>query len=283
MTGEAIAAALEAAGGGVLVLVVEALGSTPREAGAAMLITRGGSCGTVGGGRVEHECTRLARAMLAGAEPPQATESFALGPGLDQCCGGHMTLALVRLSRLDAARFRAGGPVALWPGGPVWQGEAAARPVIVYGAGHVGTALMRALAPLPFALRWVDARIGVATAVEGVACLETPLPEAEAGKAPPGAMHLVMTHSHALDLEIVAAALAGDAAFVGLIGSATKRATFRRKLRARGMADAVIARLSCPIGLPGLRDKRPAVIAASVAAQLVMVDAALAAERRGAA
>jgi xanthine dehydrogenase accessory factor len=283
MTGSEIAAALEAAGGGVLVLVTEALGSTPREAGAAMLVTRDSLHGTVGGGRVEHEATRLARAMLAGTHAAQASESFALGPDLDQCCGGRMTLALARLGALDAARFRAGGPVALWPGGPVWRGEASPRPVIVYGAGHVGAALVRALVPLPFALRWVDPRIGIATAIDSVACIETPLPEAETAKAPPDAMHLVMTHSHALDLEIVATALAREAAFVGLIGSATKRATFRRKLRARGLDDAAIGRLTCPIGLPGLHDKRPAIIAASVAAQLVLLNVECAAAHRGAA
>jgi xanthine dehydrogenase accessory factor len=96
-------------------------------------------------------------------------------------------------------------------------------------------------------------------------------------------MHVVMTHSHAVDLEIVAAALARPSAFVGLIGSATKRATFLRRLRQRGLSEAQCARLTCPIGLPGLRDKRPAVIAASVAAQLVVEDAALAHRARGAA
>lgn len=283
MTGDEIAAALEAAGVGVLVLVTEALGSTPREAGTAMLVTRNVLHATIGGGRVENEAMQHARAMLAGNEAAQATRSFALGPDLDQCCGGHMTIALARLGALDAARFRAGGPVALWPGGPVWRDEASKRPITVYGAGHVGAALVRALAPLPFALRWVDPRIGIAPAIEGVPCVETPLPEGEAAKAPPDTMHLVVTHSHALDLEIVATALAREAAFVGLIGSSTKRATFLRKLRARGLDDTALAHLTCPIGLPGLRDKRPAVIAASVAAQLVMLDTQLAAVHRGAA
>jgi xanthine dehydrogenase accessory factor len=191
---------------------------------------------------------------------------------------------MVRLSGLDAARFTAGGPVALWPDGPVWYDAPPRRPVLVYGAGHVGAALVRALTPLPFVLRWIDARADVITnPPRGVTVVETPLPEAEAHAAPPGAMHLVLTHSHALDLEIVAAALTQGAAFVGLIGSATKRATFGRKLRGRGVPEAALGRLTCPIGLPGLRDKRPAVIAASVAAQLLQVDSALAAQRQGAA
>ena len=284
MTGAEIARALRAGEGGVLVLVAEALGSTPREAGAAMLVTATATHGTIGGGSVEHRAMRLARAMLAGKAPAQAEETFALNPTLDQCCGGRVTLGLVRLTALDAARFTAGGPVALWPDGPVWHDAPPPRPVLIYGAGHVGAALVHALGPLPFALRWIDARAGaLADAPPGVTAIETPLPEAEASKAPPEAMHLVLTHSHALDLEIVAAALARGAAFVGLIGSATKRATFGRKLRARGLPEAALARLTCPIGLPGLRDKRPAVIAASVSAQLLQIDAALATQRQGAA
>ena len=278
MTGADIAMALEAAGTAVLVVVTEALGSTPREVGAPMLVTGTGQHGTIGGGTVEHRCQALARAMLRGGERHRL-ETFPLGPTLDQCCGGRMTVALVRLTADDAGRFRGTGQVALWLGGPVLDPAPAPRPVIVYGAGHVGTALVRALAPLPFALRWVDGRAGVAPAVEGLRCIETPLPEAEAA----GAMHLVMTHSHAVDLEIVAAALASDAAFIGLIGSATKRATFLRRLRARGIAEARLSALTCPIGLPGLRDKRPAIIAASVAAQLIQYDAALALAARGAA
>jgi xanthine dehydrogenase accessory factor len=155
--------------------------------------------------------------------------------------------------------------------------------VLVYGAGHVGAAVVRALAPLPFAIRWIDARAGLAAdPPPGATVVETPLPEAEAAAAPREAFHLVLTHSHALDLEIVAAALARGAAFVGLIGSATKRATFRRKLAARGLPEASLAALTCPIGLPGLRDKRPAVIAASVAADLLLRDAAAARAERAA-
>jgi xanthine dehydrogenase accessory factor len=221
--------------------------------------------------------------MLTGG-PATAVEVFSLGPALDQCCGGRMSIALARLGAHDAPRFTAGGPVALWPDGPVFREAPALRPVLVYGAGHVGTALVRALAPLPFAVRWIDARPGAfPEAPPGVACVETPLPEAETTRAAPEAMHVVLTHSHALDLEIVAAALAREAAFVGLIGSATKRATFLRRLRARGLPESAVARLTCPIGLPGLKDKRPAVIAAAVAAQLLQTDAALAQRRQGAA
>ena len=279
MTGAEIAARLREEGRAVLVMVAEARGSTPREAGAAMLVAPGGASGTIGGGTVEHRVIEAARAMLADPAPEPLAQDVPLGPDLDQCCGGRVTVALAPLAAADAGRFEA-GRAALWAGGPVWAEPPRPRPALIYGAGHVGRALVSALTPLPFALRWIDARPGTLDAApQGVATVETPLPEAEAEAAPPGALHVVLTHSHALDLEIVAAALAGRPGFVGLIGSATKRATFLRKLRARGLGEDRLARLTCPIGLPGLRDKRPAVIAASVAAQLLTIEAAAAAER----
>lgn len=279
MTGAQAAAALARAGRGVMALIVEVRGSAPRDAGAAMLVTAEGQLGSVGGGTVEWRALETARATLADASPAPATVEFPLNPALDQCCGGRIRLAFAPLAATDAPRFAGGGPVALWTGGPVWTPDPPRRAVHVYGAGHVGAALVRALAPLPFALRWIDARAGVlADPPPGVETVETPLPEAEAARAP-DALHLVMTHSHAVDLEIVAAALAAGAGYVGLIGSATKRATFLSKLRARGLAEARLAALACPIGLAGLRDKRPAVIAASVAADLLLREAAVAAHR----
>ena len=290
-----IRAAVGREGCAVLVLVSAARGSAPREAGAAMLVTTGGTLGTVGGGAVEHRAAEIARAMLSGTAEPCAEVEFPLGPAIDQCCGGRMRLAFARLTshdlpRLESARQVSGGlPLpgrgprrggALWPGGPVFVEPAPDRQAVVYGAGHVGRALVAALSPLPFRTVWADARAGAcAGAPPGVEAHETPLPEAVAGAAEPDAMHVVLTHSHALDLEIVAAVMAREFGFCGLIGSATKRALFRRKLAERGIARTAIDRLTCPIGLPGLRDKRPAVIAASAAAQLLQVDAALAARR----
>jgi xanthine dehydrogenase accessory factor len=267
-TGAEIAEALRAAGQAVLVMIVEARGSAPRGAGAAMLVCETATLGTIGGGATEHAAIQAARAML-GAGAPE-TRDYPLGPALDQCCGGYLRVAFAPLRAADAARFET-GEAALWPGGPVWREGPPPRPALIYGAGHVGRALVAALAPLPFALRWIDARAGAtAGAPPGVAAIETPLPEAEAAAAPPGAFHVILTHSHALDLEIAAAALAARPGFVGLIGSATKRATFARKLRDRGLDPAG---LTCPIGLPGLSDKRPAVIAASAAADLLLRDA----------
>lgn len=275
-------------GRAAVVLVAEARGSTPREAGAAMLVTATGAHGTIGGGTVERRAIERARAMLAAATPGHATPGhemadFPLGPALDQCCGGHMRLAFAVFGAADLPRLRAArGALPLWEGGPVLADAGAGRTVLVYGAGHVGRSLIRALAPLPFTLRWIDDRLGAFPddAPDGVETVATPLPEAEARAAPADAFHVVLTHSHALDLEIVAAVMErGDFGFLGLIGSATKKATFLRRLGQRGIPESRLARLVCPIGVPGLRDKRPEVIAASTAAQLLQTDAATASQR----
>ncbi|HUF88004.1 MAG TPA: xanthine dehydrogenase accessory protein XdhC [Thermohalobaculum sp.] len=287
-----LVAAVEREGRAAVVLVAGARGSVPREAGAAMLVTASGARGTIGGGAVEHRAIGQAREMLNCTSPlhdppPQggrearkatAVQEISLGPALDQCCGGHMRLAFAVLDVADLPRLRAArGTLALWEGGPVVVEDAPGRPVLVYGAGHVGRALVRALSPLPFAVRWIDARRdGFPEAVpEGVETLATPLPEAAARAAPGEALHVVLTHSHALDLEIVTSVLErGEFGFLGLIGSATKRRVFLRRLRERGVPEARLARLTCPIGVPGVRDKRPEVIAAAVAAQLLQVSAA---------
>jgi xanthine dehydrogenase accessory factor len=290
--------AVEREGRAVVVMVAEAKGSVPREAGAAMLVTGSGVMGTIGGGAVEHRALAVVREMLAavGADsaplpnpPPSGGRGhlsggrrcpleglildFPLGPALDQCCGGHMRVAFSVFGADDLERLRgAPGELELWPGGPVLAEAPALRQVLIYGGGHVGAALVRALAPLPFAVRWVDARLGAFPAAipAGVETVTTPLPEAEAKAAPADALHVVLTHSHALDLEIVAAVLErGAFGFLGVIGSATKKALFLRRLRERGIPEGRLARLTCPIGVPGVRDKRPTVIAATVAVQLL--------------
>lgn len=259
-----------AAAGPVVVAVLESVkGSTPRESGAFMVVTATATLGTIGGGEAERQTVEAARAMLqAGAEATPRRLTFPLGPTLDQCCGGHMTVAL---AVLDAPPTR---PFALFPGGPV-VADPPRRPVIVYGAGHVGAALVTALAPLPFRVDWVDARAeALWEAPAPFPCRRVAIPETVAAAAPADAFHVVMTHSHALDLEIVAAVLAHPFAYLGLIGSATKRAIFIRRLHERGLDTA---RLTCPIGLAEVRGKEPSVIAASVAAQLIAVDRAPAA------
>jgi xanthine dehydrogenase accessory factor len=158
-----------------------------------------------------------------------------------------------------------------------------ARAVYLFGAGHVGRALALAVAPLPFAVRWIDSRRDAfpAHAPANVALVFAPEPAAELAGAPDRALIVVMTHSHAVDLEIVAAALSSERfGFVGLIGSSTKRARFLSQMRAAGLSQASLARLVCPIGVPGLESKDPAVIAASTAAQLLIVSERLESEGR---
>ena len=150
--------------------------------------------------------------------------------------------------------------------------------LLLFGAGHVGRALVRALAPLPFRITWIDSRGGAfpPDAPPQVETIVSASPPAEVASAPPDTLYLVMTHSHPLDLEICAQVLRrGDFAFLGLIGSDTKRARFASRLRAIGTPPHLLSRLTCPIGIPGIGSKEPAAIAAAVAAQLLIV-----AERR---
>ncbi len=248
-----------------VLLVTEVQGSTPQEAGAAMLLHAGGSVGTIGGGRAEHEALMVARALLD-AGKGQKMLDIALNADSDQCCGGRMHIAVAVISHSVPS-----GDVALWPGGPVLRDGPARRQVFVYGAGHVGRALVQSLSALPFRTTWCDARPGLMEPSSGVHTRETPLPEAVVAEAEDDAFHVVLTHSHALDLEIVSAVLARDYGYCGLIGSQSKRAVFARRLAERGVQSEG---LSCPMGLPGLRDKRPAVIAVSVAADLLARDRA---------
>lgn len=259
---------LLAAHGKVAVAVVaEAKGSAPRDAGTLMAILPDQVVGTVGGGTVEHRVIQLARTMLAKGGAP-VSHSFPLGPDLDQCCGGHM--------RIEIGLANPVGNL-IWPGGPAFPMLPTRRPVILYGAGHVGQAVLHALSPLPFHVTMVDQRPDAVPTNDHH--LVTPLPEAVAEAATGDTFHLVFTHSHAIDLEIVSMVLSSTFGFCGLIGSATKRAVFERRLAERGVAPETIAKLTCPIGLPLLKDKRPEVIAASVAAQMLLRDQELRGQR----
>lgn len=257
------------------VLITRARGSTPREAGAAMLVTAHGIHGTIGGGTLEWGAVARARTLLAGGEMPGEAPvdlEMPLGPVLGQCCGGHVSL---RIERADARVLREIEAAE--------QAEQAAMPlVLMFGAGHVGQALARALAPLPLRLRWIDGRLEeFGSAIpDGVEAVVTDAWEREIGYAPSDAACLVLTHSHALDARITAAALErGDFAYVGLIGSRSKRRRFERAFREIGLPPERVARLVCPIGDRGVRDKRPAVIAALAAAELVEVFATHTAQR----
>lgn len=251
----------------VLVSVRTTEGSVPREAGTWMAVLAGRLLGTVGGGHLEHEAIELARAALAGTAPLPAERRFALGPSLGQCCGGVMHLGFERVEPRGAAaiveRLRV---------------EQAARrmPVALFGGGHVGRAIVRALEPLPVRVHWIDSRdeIFPGALPDHVRTDHSAPVEAAVRELDAGSRVLVMSFSHAEDLEIVAACLKrlrerDDLPFVGLIGSRTKWATFRHRLEARGYGAHELGRITCPIGVPGVVGKEPAVIAAAVAAQLM--------------
>jgi xanthine dehydrogenase accessory factor len=284
-----------------LVTVIATQGSTPRDTGTRMIVCADGFAGSIGGGQLEFQEIARARTMLAA--PPagawqRSVHRVILGPDAGQCCGGvvdvlhEMYGATERavLARLEPAAFVVHP---LQPGKPIFATSSAQDalnndaheqsfaapladtrpPVLIYGGGHVAAALETTLAALPFAVHvMVDA-----ASADGVTAACMPRSSqvvqdlvAVATAAPANANHLIMTHSHDLDYDICAALLArDDTAFVGLIGSATKRARFVQRLERAGMTRAALARLVCPIGIDSVRGKEPAVIAVSVAAQLL--------------
>jgi xanthine dehydrogenase accessory factor len=255
-------AAWLAAEPGVLVSVRATQGSVPREAGTWMAVFAGRVLGTVGGGHLEHEAIALARAALGGA-PLDAERRFALGPSLGQCCGGVMQLGFEHVEPAGAEALCARLAAAQ---------EAKRLPVAIFGGGHVGRAIVRALLPLPVRVHWIDSRdeIFPADLPPHVQAEHSAPVEAAVRELLPGSRVLVMSFSHAEDLEIVAACLKrDDLPFIGLIGSRSKWAAFRHRLEARGFAAAAIARVTCPIGVAGVVGKEPEVIAAAVAAQLM--------------
>ncbi len=245
-----------------LVTVESTQGSAPREAGAWMAVFADRTVGTIGGGHLEHQAIAEARRGLAGLSLAPS-QRYALGPALGQCCGGVVHLGFEVVGRRHAEVLR--------------QRLAPVRyPVALFGGGHVGHALARVLAPLPFALAWIDSRDGVFPAdPPGDAVCEhsDPVQMAVPGLAP-GSRVLIMSFSHAEDLDVLAACLRrqrerGDLPFIGLIGSRTKWATFSARLRERGFTQPELAHVTCPIGVPGIQGKEPEVVAVAVAAQLL--------------
>ncbi len=240
----------------VLVSVAQARGSVPRDAGASMLVAADAIAGTIGGGQLEWIAMEHARAMLDGktAEPRL---DIPLGPEIGQCCGGHVSLdfAVLDAGRVDALERGAGEPPPR---------------VLIFGAGHTGKALARALALAPVEPVLIDTRDEALAGLGEIETRHVALPEAEVAGAPPATAFVVMTHEHSLDFLITGAALArSDAAYVGMIGSATKRAVFASWLRDSDYADDLIDRLVCPIGGTAVRDKRPEIIAALTAAEVL--------------
>jgi xanthine dehydrogenase accessory factor len=293
----------------ILVHLVELKGSGPREAGAQMLVTETATAGTIGGGELEHTATLKARELLQSGGA--GLLRLALGPELNQCCGGSVTLAFESFAPADLAWLKklmraaeeptpvfrtvrlddAGGLRRDWSeeGG---QREAAfvatlagsraiirerinppAQALWLFGAGHVGRAIAYSVAPLGFAFTWIDGRGGQFPEPPpvGVKCLALAMPELTVDEAPPDTVFAVMTHSHPLDEAICEAVLRrDDFAYLGLIGSATKRARFVKRLGEAGISREQLERLVCPIGFSDIESKEPAAIAASFAADLLM-------------
>lgn len=281
--------------GRVTRVVIAALrGSSPREVGAAMLVWKDGQSGTIGGGALEFEAAQAARAGARGIS------QHALGPDLGQCCGGAVTLlsedynteSVAALNKAVIARAvgaacdlplsvkrllaqaRAQGiapETQLLDGWMIEPVHHAARPVWIWGAGHVGRALVNVLAPMPdLAITWVDTATDRFPEVvpDGVTVVPAAKPGELVRHAPVNAEHLILTYSHALDLELCHRMLGHQFAFVGLIGSATKKARFRSRLAALGHTPERINDITCPIGDPSL-GKHPQMIAVGVGAALL--------------
>ncbi|MEP9399573.1 xanthine dehydrogenase accessory protein XdhC [Mesorhizobium sp. KR2-14] len=262
---------LDTAQAAALVEVTEAKGSTPRETGTRMLVSPQAIFGTIGGGQLEFMAIDRARQMLAGSSPsaPRAdlsregvTLDIPLGPEIGQCCGGRVGLTIRPVEEALRAELIAQAKA----------DDAASPHVYVFGGGHVGHAMAAAFALLPVQAVVVETR---ADALEGmpdaVETRLTPVPEEMVREAPAGSAFVVLTHDHALDFLIVAEALKReDAAYVGMIGSRTKKATFKSWfIKTAGGTEETFARLVTPIGGDAVKDKRPAVIAALAAAEIM--------------
>jgi len=236
-------------------------GSSPREAGTFMLVGAGETLGTIGGGALEHMVIERARQVLRGNQEGDDLD-VPLGPEIGQCCGGRV---VVSMRIVDAAKARE-------LIGRIAAEEEALPSVFVFGAGHVGRALARALVLLPLKVTVVDTRADeLASLPDGVTGKVAAMPEAAVRAAPAGSAFLVLTHDHALDFLICAEALArDDAAYVGMIGSKTKKARFASWFAEEGYDKARLGRLVMPIGAVGIGDKRPEVIAALAAAEIMV-------------
>ena len=243
----------------MLVSVDSIVGSTPREAGARMLVTAERQYGTIGGGNLEFQACRIARDQLALGENG-GLRRFPLGAGLGQCCGGLVNLMFERLdANSDWSRAEL---------------EEDRIDLYLFGAGHVGAAVVQVLRGLPIDIHWIDTRDGMlpedSDEVADTICTDTP--EAEIDLAAPGSYFLVMTHDHALDQRLCEQILKrDDFAYFGLIGSMSKRRNFETRMRRRGVDPRRFARMTCPIGIDGISGKHPAQIAISVAAEILRV------------
>ncbi|HXH15189.1 MAG TPA: xanthine dehydrogenase accessory protein XdhC [Sphingomonas sp.] len=282
--------------------VLASEGSAPRGAGTRMLVTATTLLGTIGGGQLEYRAVEQARAILAHPAGSWRVQDYPLGPLLGQCCGGRVRLLVEHVDPAalgwiaDAAEERIlvstltatgierriagdGVPTAISARGPTLvAGTTFAeivgqrrRPIYLFGAGHVGQAIARHAASLPFRLAWFDTRPEFET-IDGVAIMPPASISDCVADAPADSAILILTHDHALDYDLTKAALErAPVAFVGLIGSATKRARFDARLVRDGIPVEARARLTSPIGIARVAGKEPDVIAISTLAQLLQL------------
>ncbi len=233
----------------IRITITKTAGSVPREAGTQMLVWADRTEGTIGGGALEWEAMAAARRMLQDGRAAQSAR-ISLGPNLGQCCGGSVTLS-----------WESADNMTLQPARPLW----------IYGAGHVGRALVHVMAPLPdFAITWVDTHADRFPDTD-ITTLVARDPALVVKHAPADADHLILTYSHEIDLALCHAVLSHPFHSAGLIGSATKWARFKIRLAALGHAPAQISRIACPIGDPAL-GKHPAAIALGVATAMIGPD-----------
>ena len=232
----------------VLITVLSEHGSVPRDSGSKMVVTQQESFLTIGGGHLEFACIAQARAMLQSGATAPHTENFSLGARLGQCCGGKTTLLFEPLLQAQPEIF-------------------------LFGAGHVGQAVVNLLATLPCHINWIDSRPGQFSSVPpGVVTWQPEDPLDCVAQAPAGSYFIIMTHHHPLDFELCEAVLKrGDFRYVGLIGSETKNQRFRYRLAGKGVQREPLARLRCPVGLPDVKGKLPAEIAVAIAGEIISV------------
>ncbi|MCH8944615.1 MAG: xanthine dehydrogenase accessory protein XdhC [Proteobacteria bacterium] len=307
----------------VLVTVAGIRGSAPREIGAKMIVTATQTIGTIGGGQLEYQSTRVAVGMLN--DERTTLRSFPLGSSMGQCCGGVVEILFEpivdgmpgwlrdlaalhgqREPAIIATRISTTAPAklivtasAVFGAGEV-DSELVSKarklladkpvtcrdvqefyePVVVpdlniavFGAGHVGTAVVGVLSKLDSNIRWIDSRRDVFRQVPAnVRAVETADPALEVAAMPAQSFYLVMTHSHAIDFDVCDRILRrGDAAYCGLIGSLSKRRRFEKRYRQQGMAQSMIDSLICPIGVDGISGKKPAEIAVATAAEILKI------------
>ncbi len=308
----------------VLVTVAGVRGSAPREIGAKMIVTASETIGTIGGGQLEYQSTRVAAGLLE--DDQHSLRSFPLGSSMGQCCGGVVeilfepvtggmpawlsalnalhgqrepAIVATRISRTAPAKFVVTANNVFGDEEGAENMVAAARSVLehekpdalrkvqefyepvvmpdltiaVFGAGHVGSAVVAALSGLDCNIRWIDSRRKVFRNVPGnVRAIEAPEPALEVAAMPPGSYYLVMTHSHAIDFDVCDRILRRqDARYCGLIGSLSKRRRFEKRFRQQGMPQGTIDTLVCPIGVDGISGKKPAEIAVSAAAEILKI------------